>query len=277
MASTETAEATASEDGDGDPAVWPLAPARTPLVTPPAVELPPVADRAGRLERTLDRLPFVEKEMPVVARMVQPGWTCIDIGAAGGTYTHLLSRRVGPLGRVHAVEPRARSMRYLRRFRAWFGWDNVELHQLALADDEGHAELQVPRFARTEAHLLGRTNAVTRSLRSETVTMTTLDALVRSRGLESVELIKCDVEGAELSVLRGAEETLARFRPALVVEVEARHLARYDSEPDDVLAWLVARDYVPHRTRGGQLLPVDGILPDENDYVLLPRERMARP
>lgn len=234
---------------------------------------------SGRLwvERALDRLPFVEKEMPVVRRLVQPGWTCIDVGAAGGTYTHLLSRAVGSAGRVHAIEPRARSMRYLRRFRTWLRWPNVDLHQVALSDREGSAEMAVPRFVHTEAHLRGAGSPSDRSVRTETVATTTIDALVRSSDLPSVDLIKCDVEGAELQVLGGAEETVARFRPVLVVEIEARHLARYGSDPAEVLAWFRARDYVPHRIRAGRLVPVDGILPQENDYVLLPRERMDGP
>ncbi|MBW3657740.1 MAG: FkbM family methyltransferase [Actinobacteria bacterium] len=229
------------------------------------------------LDRLLDRLPFVEKEMPVVRRLVQPGWTCIDIGAAGGTYTHLLSRAVGAGGHVHAIEPRSRSMRYLRRFRAWLRWRNVELHQVALSDREGSAEMRVPRFVHTEAHLRGHGAVSDRTVRTETVTTTTIDALVRGRDLRSVELIKCDVEGAELQVLRGAEETLARFRPVLVVEVEARHLARYGNAPAEVLAWFGERGYAPHRTVGGRLVPVAGILPDENDYLFLPAEQVATP
>lgn len=271
MSTTEMAPPEAGDD-DADAAPWATAPA-TPIAFPPAAR--PSGLRLVA-ERALDRLPFVEKEMPVVAGLIRPGWTCIDIGAAGGTYTHLMSRATGPTGTVHAVEPRARSMRHLRRFRAWLRWDNVELHQLALADGEGDVELQVPRFVRTEAHLPGHRPHHRSATRSETVTKLTLDSLVGSRGLGSVELVKCDVEGAELQVLRGAERTLARFRPLLVVEIEARHLARYGSRPADVLAWLTARDYVPYRTLGGRLVPVDGILADENDYVLLPRERLPR-
>jgi FkbM family methyltransferase len=244
----------------------------------PHVPLPGGTPRRGAkarllLERALDRLPFLEKEMPVVAGLVQPGWTCIDIGAAGGTYTHLLSRRSGPTGRIHAVEPRARSMRYLRRFRAWLRWRNVELHQLALADGQGQATMSVPRFVHTEAHLDDGVATAGRS-RSETVTTTTLDHLVRTAGLTVVDLVKCDVEGAELQVLAGAEDTLARFRPIVVCEIEARHLARYGHRPADVLAWFTARGYRGHRVVAGRLLAVTAISPDENDYVLLPVERL---
>lgn len=269
MSDAETGAHTAGGD------VWPDAPSRSTLVT--LTDLPggPASLVRRWLERAMDRIPFLEKEMPVVARIVQPGWTCLDIGAAGGTYTHLLSRQVGRRGRVHAVEPRSRSMGYLRRFRAWFRWRNVELHQLALDDHEGSADLEVPRFARTEAYLVGQVATSQRSVRTERVATTTVDALVRSHALDSVELIKCDVEGAELQVLTGAEETLARFRPVLVVETEARHLARYDRTPADVAAWFRARDYTPYRVSGGRLVPVGAILPDENDYILLPRERVA--
>ncbi|MBW3618983.1 MAG: FkbM family methyltransferase [Actinobacteria bacterium] len=273
MSDTSATDTTTVGDGE---AVWPTAAARPPLVDLRDHRRGPSRARAS-FERALDRLPFVEKEMPVVARIVRPGWTCVDIGAAGGTYTHLLSRRVGAAGRVHAVEPRSRSMGYLRRMRRVFRWHNVELHQLALTDHDEGAELSVPRFARTEAHLTGPVATTDRTVRTERVATTTVDALVRSRDLVSVELIKCDVEGAELQVLRGAEWTMARFRPVVVVEIEARHLARYDLSPDAVAAWFEERDYAAYRTTGGRLVPATGIVPDENDYILLPRERVAGP
>jgi FkbM family methyltransferase len=224
------------------------------------------------LETAMDRLPFVEKEFLLMRRLVAPGAVCVDVGAAGGTYTHLLSRLAGPTGHVHAIEPRRGSVNHLRRLQRWLGWDNVTLHPLALSDRPGVSELAVPRWVRTEAHLRPSGNGHG-PVRHELVTTTTLDELAVRHRLERLDLVTCDVEGAELRVLAGGRTAIRRFRPVVVCEIEARHLGRYGLVPDDVLAWFDSVAYRPHRFRGGRLRPVERVTDADNDYVLLPRER----
>lgn len=224
------------------------------------------------VERLIDRLPFVEKEMLLIRRLVQPGWICIDVGAAGGTYTHLLARRVQRRGHVHAIEPRAASMRHLLRLRRWLRWENVTLHQVALTDRVGHAELVIPRVVQTEAHL-APADGTAPARRATTVATTTLDELVTTHGLARLDLLACDVEGAELRLLAGAEGTIRRFRPIVVCEIEHRHLRRYGADPAEVLDWFRLRGYRPYRVHAGALLPVDRVVVPQNDYVLWPDGR----
>jgi hypothetical protein len=78
----------------------------------------------------------------------------------------------------------------------------------------------------------------------------TLDGLGLSLGLDRLDFIKIDVEGAELSVLQGAEQVIEAFRPALLVEIEARHTARYEYGPDDLADWLARRGYAMYAWQG---------------------------
>lgn len=232
--------------------------------------LPPPTRWAGILERVLDRIPFLEKEMLLVRRLVRPGWTCLDIGAAGGTYLHVLSRLVGQAGRVIGVEPRRRSARILRWLQRWLPWHNVTIFQVALADSIGTAQMVVPRLVRTEAHLAPTVAGSEAEGAVEVVRQWTLDHLVERADLDRVDLIKCDVEGAEELVFGGADDTLRRWRPIVLCEIEARHLERYARTPDTFLDRFTEHGYRVYRYRAGRLRQVEEIDPAENDYLFLP-------
>lgn len=240
------------------------------------VSLPRPSRWVGFLERLLDRIPFLEKEMLLVRRLVRPGWTCLDIGAAGGTYLHVLSRLVGRAGRVIGVEPRRRSVRTLRWLQRWLPWRNVTIFQVALADSIGTARIVVPRWVRTEAHLAPSTDGSQPRGRIEVVRQWTLDHLVERAQLERLDLIKCDVEGAEELVFGGAGDTLRRWKPIVLCEIESRHLERYARTADTFLDRFTENGYRAYRYRAGRLRPVDVIDPAENDYLFLPvPERVA--
>lgn len=71
----------------------------------------------------------------------------------------------------------------------------------------------------------------------------TLDSLCRQNALARLDFVKIDVEGAELQVLEGGDEVIHQWRPSILVEIEARHTARYGNVADDVVDWLTRRGY----------------------------------
>ncbi len=237
--------------------------------------------RPSRLERAVDRVPFLEKELFLLKTLVTPGDVCLDVGAAGGAHLLVMARRVGPRGRVLGVEPRPRSLRALRRLVRWCGMrERVVLHQVALADRDGTAPLRIP-VVPTRAHFHGSsadrddTAAFGRLPHREIeVPTSTLDALVAAEGLERLDVFKCDVEGAELLVLRGAGRVLTELRPVVLVEADDLHQAREDATAGDVLAAVTAHGYRAHRWRRGALEPVAGPVAGEDDYVLIPEGHM---
>lgn len=250
--------------------------------------------RAGRsrlLERVLTRTPYLEKEMLAAGRFVPPGAVCLDVGAAGGTWTWWLSRLAGPRGRVFGFEPRPRSQRIVVRLLRLAGADNATMLPLAVGSEPGRLQVAVARLP-TMSYVRrprdrggadgerGRRGIAggwrppdvrTRVRRTVDVEVTTVDAFVRRRAPGRLDFLKIDVEGHELAVLRGAVRTLAQHRPVVLCEIEARHLARYGHDPADVLAWLRDAGYGVWRLAAGRLHRVGGWHPDEHNYLALPR------
>jgi FkbM family methyltransferase len=132
------------------------------------------------------------------------------------------------------------------------GARNVQHHALALGAAPGRSVMSVPvgryglvtgrSFLADGCRGLG-SNAEFAGQVEVSVLVATLDGLCEPAGLDRLDFIKIDVEGAELGVLQGAEQVIAKFRPALLVEIEARHTARYDYGPQDVADWLARRGY----------------------------------
>lgn len=235
------------------------------------------------LERAVDRVPFLEKELFLLRRLVRPGDVCIDIGAAGGAHLFVMARQAGRWGRVIGVEPRPGSLRVLKRLVHAVGMsERVSLHQLALTDRAGTIELRVP-VVPTRAHLRGSTEdadgaAAFARLPHRRVEVRTerLDALVAAEGIDRVDVVKCDVEGAELLTLAGAQEVLRDHRPVVVIEADDLHQRRFDATAQDVVDAIEVHGYRPHRYRRGMLEPVDGVVAGEDDYVMLPEDRPSR-
>jgi FkbM family methyltransferase len=156
----------------------------------------------------------VEKEFHLLPHLARPDRVSIDVGANFGLYTYALARLSA---RVESFEPLAENLRLLRAARV----SNVSVHQVALSSDAGTQTLRVPRVG---SHRCG-------GLASLTVRYDTADEVqVEVRRLDDyrfsdVGLIKIDVEGHELEVLSGARETIVRYLPGLLIEIEQRHLS----------------------------------------------------
>lgn len=137
-----------------------------------------------------------------------PGEIVLDVGAGVGEEARWFSRRVGPTGRVVAIEAHPRTFRCLEAMVAANGLVNVVPVHLAASDAEGELAIE------DGAESLG--NSVVAGAGAIRVPATTLDAVAAARGLDRVDLLKLNIEGAEVAALRGAAGLLARTRHVVV-------------------------------------------------------------
>ena len=158
----------------------------------------------------------------VLARTVRPGWHCLDVGANHGYYTLVMADAAGPGGRVVPVEPTPRLVELLRQTLDVNGFPDVEVMAKAASDADGESlQLVIPARRSMNARLTGEVGDTDEAVGVESVTIDSI-----TRDWPRVDLIKIDVEGAEESVWRGMQRTIAD-NPALVVALEL-NVARYD-------------------------------------------------
>jgi len=203
------------------------------------------------LARTLKaRLRNERTELAAIQRHLKSGDIACDIGANKGSFIYWLSRWVGK-GRVVAFEPQPEYARDLARLCDLFGLANVTVEAKAAYSRSGAQDLYVPEGHRPGASLFYKQAKAERFAVLSVPTVTLDDYFMMS---ERVALLKIDVEGAELDVLRGAERILRNDGPLLVFECENRHLLHGDV--GDVFAFLENLGYEGSFVCAHQQLPI---------------------
>ena len=172
-----------------------------------------------------------------ITQFLKPGHIFWDVGAHIGYMSLIGSRVVGPGGHVYAFEPLQANVDRLREGLRLNPVTNMTIHPVAVSDSDGLGVLH-----RHESSLMG--SLVGQGPPGEQVACVTLDTMLASLG--PPDLVKIDVEGAELHVLAGAERVLG-LHPILIVElltdanrIQAKALlAGWNFERLDRTNWLV--------------------------------------
>lgn len=184
-------------------------------------------------------------EHALLARVVGPGMVAVDVGANVGFHTLGLARRVGAEGRVYALEPDPDNFRLLERTVREARLGQVRLLRQAAGEGAGEHTLYLSAVNRGDHRL---TPDDTESRRAVTVSTVVLDAVLADA--PRVDFVKIDVQGAELSVLRGLERTLARRPPpGVLCELAPTLLRAAGAEPEACVAIFRAAGLAPHRLR----------------------------
>lgn len=206
--------------------------------------------------------------------LLRPGAVFVDIGANVGYYSLVAAPRVGPDGRIFAFEPMSEPFARLA--------DNIRRNRLTQVTPLKLALVALPQTA--VMGLVNRSNSGTASLglatveaaQTESVECSTLDLLAESWNFDRLDLVKIDVEGFEQAVLLGARNTLTKFRPVLLVEVNDGLQRRAGSTRDGLYRWLEGLDYEPFRVRrSGRIEPIK--LPEDGGLIVFRPRATAVP
>lgn len=155
----------------------------------------------------------------------KPGTTAIDIGAHLGIFSVILARLVGPQGKVYSFEPTPFTYQVLKKTIRINKLEKiVKAEQYAVSENNGETTFYVHDTSEIS-------NANTSVAHNDTgvkpirVTTISLDSLLNNNDLKNLSFIKIDAEGAELEILKGAEEVIAKYKPYITLEVHPNNFA----------------------------------------------------
>ncbi|MEX0944418.1 MAG: FkbM family methyltransferase, partial [Balneolaceae bacterium] len=173
---------------------------------------------------------WYEAELSFIKNFVKPGMTILDIGAGFGVYTLPIAKKIGNSGSVYSFEPSPMLNRYLEKSIKINGFNQIELINLAVTDQVGKQQF--------EADSQNPENGQLNPEGEVEVMTTTLDAWWQLNGLPNIDLIKIDVNGMELNVLKGAENLLSKNSPFLLIAVP-----NSKDQMDAIIKYLNSIDY----------------------------------
>jgi FkbM family methyltransferase len=153
---------------------------------------------------------FILNNMP-------PDGVFIDVGAHIGKYSLLVAKKY-PNAEVIAIEPNPLAYDALSKALKINNLINVQVFNVALSDSDNLTDLYIRRSS-----VASSIEEFDSCIEIRRVTTRALDSLIDELGFKRVDLIKIDVEGAELKVVKGSLNTILQFKPKLMIECEDRH------------------------------------------------------
>lgn len=221
-------------------------------------DLPPLKDaidyqltKAPSLYLFLERFrEWVNWDKRVYLSFARPGDIALDVGANVGAHAVFLSHLVGRRGRVLAFEPLPANIDALKEtVRRRARHPNITILPVAVGNSalrEGRVTLRIPGDDLTQASLALHTTGSWGGkppVREVAVPLTSLDTSKDVQSLRHIELVKIDVEGGELDVLRGGSQTLSRHLPLIYCEAYDKWQASFGYGPADLLSFARSLGY----------------------------------
>lgn len=215
---------------------------------------------------------YEEATTRVFRQLLRPGMVVVDVGANVGYFSLLAADQVGPTGTVYALEPEPLNHTLLRKNIDLNAYSNIQAVQKAVSNTSGSTQLFLSALD-SGSHSIYQ--AAARGVMGKlSVASTTLDDFVEALGWPSVDLVKIDVEGAELAVLEGMQSLFQRSSGlTLILEFCPFLLQSAGVNPSDLLDKLTSLDFKTQfidEKKG--VLPPDAVDPSTITAKLLKQE-----
>lgn len=190
------------------------------------------------------------------------GQTVYDVGGDQGIYTLFFADRVGPEGRVYTFEPNPLSYRRIVANVELNGFKNVEVRPIGLGEKKDRLSFVFPEGepARGSANsAIGAQIRQEKNVHTIEIDVNSLDAEITASALPKPDMVKIDVEGLEIDVLRGMRETIKAHRPKMFIEVHGADIQCKEENAREVVQFLLDAGYTVFHVESEQQITLDNV------------------
>lgn len=187
---------------------------------------------------------FEYSTLKLFSTILKQGDVIIDVGANSGLYSIFYSKLVGEEGKVHAFEPDSVTFSLLNENLKLNNCNNVVTYNFALSNKESRVEMVAfnPKNLKLKNadsfKYIQEVAADKLNWETDTIDAFKLDDLKEFNKADKIDCIKIDVEGAELLVLQGSENTILKHKPIIILELSGEWTKRFNYKPYQVLVFL---------------------------------------
>ena len=188
---------------------------------------------------------------------IRNGQIVFDIGAHKAGYLYFILKQVGASGKIFAFEPQSILYQYIKKLKTLLNWENLTIEHLALSDSKGTVMLNIPK-RKSGQNTSPSATIVEQKKHSdfaftEIVSTETLDSYCLQHNIEP-DFLKIDVEGNELRIFQGGVNTLKKYKPKILVEIEARHVG--EETVMETFNFMESLGYEGHFIHGLNFIPL---------------------
>lgn len=236
-----------------------------------------ICDRSDRRAAPMEILNFNSYEKSyadIFFGLIQKGDTVFDIGANTGWYTMHLAKYF-PESAIFAFEPVRGTFTQLKNNCALNKLGNVKLFNFGFSNEKKKMTFYY------EPEYSGRASGArlvdSPGVQKLSCNVKRLDDFVKT-AKTSVDLIKCDCEGAELLVFQGGLQTLKKYKPSILTEMVRKWSAKFNYHPNQIIEMLKELGYGCYSVKAAKLIPFKAMNEDTKDtnFFFLHRSRQVR-
>ncbi|MCP5095346.1 MAG: FkbM family methyltransferase [Chloroflexi bacterium] len=183
-------------------------------------------------------------ELPVqkwLASILEPGDVVYDVGANIGFFTLLAASLVGKAGKVYAFEPVPANAQATRHNVLLNRMAQVEVVETAVSESSGHGELMLAHYSGGSSLAVAGPPPDFKGTLG--VDLVSIDDCLFLKKFTPPALVKIDVEGAEINVLRGMVETMREHEPTILYEIDDGDWQQFEAKRQACAAFLAAQNY----------------------------------
>jgi FkbM family methyltransferase len=213
-------------------------------------------DRRGIPFELLSWGTYEHDELLIFDKILSDDLVIFDIGANIGWYSLNWGKQF-PNSVIYAFEPIPRTHKFCAANITINGLENINLYEIALSDKTKTADY----YYSPESSVLASAQNILEyeNAKKTRVKVLTLDEFVEKNKINKLDIIKCDVEGAEFQSIKGSINTIERDHPIIILELFHEWSKWFNYHPDEVLTYLFDLGYLA-------FLPSNGRLESVNSY-----------
>lgn len=214
---------------------------------------------------------YEQEELEMQYSLISKDDAIIDIGGNYGWYALHLSKKF-PSSTIHSFEPIPKTYETFLRNIKLNNSSNIIVNNFGLSETSGNFSFFFDPNLSVNASL----NNVSESKNAVEIkcNVETLDSYVLLNGITKIDFIKCDIEGAELFALKGALNSINKFKPKLFVEMLRKWTSKFNYKPDDIILFLKDIGYMCFKIQNEKLIEIKNVTDEtiETNFIFLHRE-----
>jgi FkbM family methyltransferase len=195
---------------------------------------------------------FEDKSHDVLMGLVNPDFTILDIGTNIGSTLLQFANLTNEKGKVFGFEPDPINYKECVKNIGLNNFKNITVENIGLGNEKGSFNLVVDTETNRGGNRISFDNETQKS--STIINVERLDDWIQNKNISKVDLIKIDVEGFEMNVLKGGLETIKKFKPLLFIELDDNNLKQVGSTAEELIEFLEDLGYsIKHSETGKKI------------------------